>query len=86
MAQIINKATNPKFKTAELRKLDYDALLEKLSENKEKLMHARFEHATATLENTSVLKKLRRDIARMETILTQKKQDTQKPQPQAENE
>lgn len=71
MARLINKPTNPRFKRAELRKLDYGQLQAKLQETKESLMRARFEHATATLENTSLLKTLRRDIARIETIMMQ---------------
>lgn len=73
MAKQINKPTNPKFKNAELRKLDYAQLLEKLNESKERLMRSRFEHATANLENTALLSTLRRDIARIETRMMQLK-------------
>lgn len=73
MAKVINKPTNPKFKNAELRKLDYGQLQEKLNENKERLMRSRFEHATATLENTALLRTLRQDIARIETRMMQLK-------------
>lgn len=73
MAKVINKPTNPKFKNDELSKLDYAQLQEKLNENKERLMRSRFEHATATLENTALLRTLRRDIARIETRMMQLK-------------
>ncbi len=73
MAQVINKPTNKKFKNAELRKLDYSELQKKLAESKEKLMRCRFEHATSTLENTAMLKTLRQEIARIETIMAQLK-------------
>ena len=73
MASVINKPTNPKFINAELRKLDYAGLEKKLQESKEKLMRARFELSTAALSNISELKKLRHEIARIETIMHQLK-------------
>ena len=59
---------------AELRAMSVDELKEKLAEKSEELMRARFQHATATLENTSLLKKYRRQRARIETVLTEKAQ------------
>ena len=39
---------------------------------REELMQARFKHATAQLEKTSELKAMRRQVARISTILNQK--------------
>ena len=58
--------------TAELRNLDIAELQKKLSEEQDKLMHDRFRHATANLEDTASLKTTRRQIARIETVLKQK--------------
>lgn len=49
-----------------------EELMKDLREKQEELMRARFKHASATLENTASLKAMRRDIARIETILNEK--------------
>ena len=43
-----------------------------LAEQREELMTARFKHATAQLEKTSELKAMRRQVARISTVLTEK--------------
>lgn len=63
---------NQRILSADLRKLDINELKKKLAEEKEKLMRLRFDHAAATLENTSLLKITRRQIARIETVITEK--------------
>lgn len=63
---------NQRLLSEDLRKLDISELRKKLVEEKEKLMRLRFDHAAATLENTSMLKTTRRQIARIETIITEK--------------
>lgn len=69
-----DKKKNSRPSAKELAQLDIAELKTKLAEEKENLMRARFQHATAALENTSELKTMRRQIARMETILNQKQQ------------
>lgn len=59
--------------TASLRGLDLSELEKRLAEEQEKLMQDRFRHATANLENTASLKTTRRQIARLETVITEKK-------------
>ena len=58
----------------DLRALSVEELNAKLLEQREALMNARFKHATAQLERTSDLKAMRRQIALMETVLTEKQQ------------
>ena len=60
-------------KTAELRDLDVEALGKKLSESREELFKLRFQHATAQLEKTHRLREVRKDIARIMTVQTEKK-------------
>lgn len=60
-------------KTAELRDLDIDALSKKLGESREELFKLRFQHATAQLEKTHRLRQVRKDIARILTVQTEKK-------------
>ncbi|MGQ2910484.1 50S ribosomal protein L29 [Aeromicrobium sp.] len=57
---------------AELRGLDADALETKLREAKEELFNLRFQNATGQLDNTARLKTVRRDIARIYTVLTER--------------
>ncbi len=66
------KNENARLSAAELTKLSAGELKEKLAEQREELMQARFKHATAQLEKTSELKAMRRQIARISTILNQK--------------
>lgn len=57
---------------AELRDMSVEELHAKLAEQREELMTARFKHATAQLEKTSELKAMRRQVARISTVLTEK--------------
>ena len=45
-----------------------------LAEHREQIMQMRFNHATAKLENTADLKAMRKQIARISTILNEKEQ------------
>ena len=53
----------------ELRKLNYEELGEKFDESKEELFNLRFQHVTNQLDNTSRMKKVKRDVARAATIM-----------------
>jgi large subunit ribosomal protein L29 len=59
-------------KTAELRELDDEALLGKLREAKEELFNLRFQAATGQLENNSRLKVVRKEIARIYTLMRER--------------
>lgn len=56
-------------KTTELRKMTAEELSKELLELKEQLFKLRFQHATNQLENPMELKTVRREIARVKTIL-----------------
>jgi len=56
-------------KTAELREMDDDELLTRLVEARQELFNLRFQHVTGQLDNYSRLGQLRKDIARIETLL-----------------
>ena len=51
------------------RDLDDAALVKELADTKDALFKKRFENATGQLDNVSVLKKLRKDVARINTEL-----------------
>lgn len=53
----------------ELRGLDATELSEQLKEAKDELFNLRFQSATGQLENTARLRAVRKDIARIYTIM-----------------
>ena len=53
----------------ELRKLNYEELGEKLEESKEELFNLRFQLVTNALDNTSRIAKVKRDVARIATVM-----------------
>ncbi|HOP86876.1 MAG TPA: 50S ribosomal protein L29 [Syntrophorhabdaceae bacterium] len=59
-------------KAKELRELTKEELLRKKTDIKEELFNLRFQHSTGQLENTARMKLLKRDIARIETVLREK--------------
>ena len=56
-------------KIEEIRKLGVEEVRSKLTDTRDELMKLRFQQVTGQLTDTSRLRILRRDIARMETIL-----------------
>ncbi len=60
-------------KTTEVRALTIEELAEKIETAKAQYNQMLLNHAVSPLENPSEIKKARRDIARMMTILTEKK-------------
>ena len=57
---------------SELRALDDEELLTRLREAKEELFNLRFQSATGQLENHGRLRAVRRDIARLYTIMRER--------------
>ncbi len=55
-----------------LRGLDDPELLTRLDEAREELFNLRFQHATGQLDNAARLKELRRDIARINTVIRER--------------
>jgi large subunit ribosomal protein L29 len=54
---------------AELREMDDEELLTKLAEAKQELFNLRFQHVTGQLDNYSRLGQMKKDVARINTIL-----------------
>ncbi|MBE5034363.1 50S ribosomal protein L29 [Gallalistipes aquisgranensis] len=59
-------------KTAEIKELSVADLVERIETEKANLVRVKVNHAISPVENPSTIKKARRDIARMLTILRQK--------------
>jgi large subunit ribosomal protein L29 len=60
-------------KPSELRKVTAAELVKKQNDAVQELFNLKFQLHTGRLENTSKLKSLRKDIARISTILTENK-------------
>jgi large subunit ribosomal protein L29 len=58
-------------KTADLRDLSYEELKTKLAESKQELFNLRFQVATNQLDNTARIETVRRDVARISTVMRQ---------------
>ena len=59
-------------KTAELKEMAVADLVERIEAEQAKLATLKVNHAVSPVEDTTVIKKARRDIARMQTVLHQK--------------
>jgi large subunit ribosomal protein L29 len=60
-------------KASEIRELTADEIVARIGELKEEQFRLRFRSATAPLENPMLLRTIRRDIARLQTVLTERK-------------
>ncbi len=59
-------------KADEIRELTDDEIQERIAELKEEVFRLRFRTATMELENPKLLRQIRRDIARLKTILRER--------------
>ncbi len=59
-------------KAEEVRDLTVDQLRDKLASLKKEQFNLRFQKASGQLENTTRMRDVRRDVARVQTILRQK--------------
>lgn len=61
------------FKIEDLRKETPDELSIKLQDTKKKYMELRFQHTSGTLKNPLQIRSIRRDIAKINTIIMEKR-------------
>ena len=57
---------------AELREMDEQELFDNLASAQQELFNLRFQHVTGQLDNYSRLRDVRKDIARLHTILRER--------------
>jgi large subunit ribosomal protein L29 len=62
----------PSKAAAELRELTDEQLIERADSAKEELFNLRFQLATGQLDNSSSIKKVRHEIARIATVMRQR--------------
>jgi large subunit ribosomal protein L29 len=70
-------------KSADVRAMTLDQLDDEVVKLKKEQFNLRFQRATGQLENTSRVRVIRRDIARMKTIAAQKRAGAPEPAPAA---
>ncbi|MDP4979153.1 MAG: 50S ribosomal protein L29 [Desulfobacterales bacterium] len=63
-------------KAGEFRSLSPDERRQKLVEMKQELFNLRFQHATGQLENPQRLKQIKRDVARVQTVIREEELST----------
>ncbi|MBF0369239.1 MAG: 50S ribosomal protein L29 [Magnetococcales bacterium] len=63
--------------SSELRTLSEAALQDKLKELHQESFNLRFQHATAQLDNTARIRQVRRNVARVMTVLGERTADKQ---------
>ena len=71
-------------KLDDVRAMTLDQLQDELLKLKKERFNLRFQRATGQLENTSRVRVIRRDIARMKTIAAQKRAGMPEPAPKAD--
>ena len=59
---------------SELKELGIEELEQKSRETRDELFSAKVKHATGQLENTAMLRTLRRNVARIESVLGEKRE------------
>lgn len=59
-------------KANEIRKMTTEDIVKKIEEKKEELFNLRFKQAAGTLEKPARLHELRKDVARLKTILKER--------------
>ena len=59
-------------KARELRELDDEELENRLVESKQELFNLRFQHVTGQLDNYARLGQVKKDVARMNTLLRER--------------
>ena len=61
-------------KNSDLAELSMGELVDELKATKQEALNLRFRNATGQLENTALLGNLRKDVARVETVLAGKRE------------
>ena len=56
-------------KAKEMREMGLEEMQHKRNDMKEEMFNLRFQHGVGQLENTAKLKQIKRDIARIETLI-----------------
>jgi len=72
-------------KAHEIREIKTDEILKRIEEEERNLVDLRFSHQLKELTNTAKMKAVKKDIARMKTILNQRSKVEDKKDKEGEN-
>jgi large subunit ribosomal protein L29 len=67
---------------AELREFDDDELLTRLADSKQELFNLRFQHVTGQLDNYARLGQVKKEVARLNTILREREIEAAEAEPE----
>ena len=62
-------------KADKIREMDHDELVAKLDQLKEDIFHTRVKKDTGQLEQVGLLRELRKDVARVRTVLSERSRE-----------
>jgi len=65
-------------KIYEIREMSNDEIIKRIADEEKNLVDMRFQHELKQLTNTAKLKEVRRDIAKMKTVLRERELEEQK--------
>ncbi len=65
-------------KIYEIREMSNDEIIKRIADEEKNLVDMRFQHELKQLANTAKLKEVRRDIAKMKTVLRERELEEQK--------
>lgn len=65
-------------KIYEIREMKTDEILKRIADEEKNMVDMRFQHELKQLTNTGKLKEVRRDIAKMRTVLRERELEEQK--------
>ncbi len=66
-------------KAEKLREMSVEELVDEGTKLSEQLFRLRFQKATGQLEDMMKIRQIRRDLARLKTVLTEKQQESEAP-------
>ena len=66
-------------KASKLREMSVEELVDESTELSEQLFRLRFQKATGQLEDMMKIRQIRRDLARLKTVLTEKHRESEAP-------
>jgi large subunit ribosomal protein L29 len=69
----------------EIREMSDDAILDAIEDQKLAMFNLRFQRATGQLEDTNAIRKVKRDLARLKTILRERQLAAQAAKEEGQN-
>jgi large subunit ribosomal protein L29 len=68
----MNKGSGEQMKIHEIKEMKNEELIKRIEEEEKNLLDLRFAHQLKQLTNTAKLKLIKKDVAKMKTVLTER--------------